>query len=478
MPGRQRPQSNAELHREVARLRARLRRADAAAGGLVREKAAEELRVYQEKSRRQTEQLLETQAALEESRDRYASLYDFAPIGYMTLDSKGVIEEINLVAAGMLGAERSRLLRVPLLAMVDAHDRKPFLRHLLACRTKQTTTSTELRLRPRNGGNAALPVMLRTWTTVSQHDRGEGRGYEFRSAVLDLTERHRAQEQEAVYRERLRSLASELSLAEERERRRIAVEIHDNISQALAMAKMKLDASARMPLDPQVRRTLEAVSGVVDEVLGRTRSLTFELSPPVLHELGFEPALEWLAEQSEHRYGLPVTVDLQSGGKSLPHETAVLLFQAVRELLVNVVKHSEARRAAVRVRRVDGAIRVVVEDDGCGLPVTKSPVEPPGNGASHGGGFGLFSIRTRLEYLGGGIALESKPGDGLRVTLTAPLDGKGPPIIVPARRADGTDSPVDCNPPRPTQRSTLSPIPCTGPGQNSLPLSYLKRSKS
>jgi PAS domain S-box-containing protein len=459
MPAKRQRPTNAELQQELARLRAAL----VTPGGTARERAAEELRVYHEETRQQTEQLLETQAALEESRDRYASLYDFAPIGYLTLDCNGVIEEINLVASEMLGAERSRLVRVPLLAMVDSHDRKAFLRHLLACRTRRATMSTELRLRPR-GGNAALPVLLRTWTTVSRHDTGDGRGYEFRSALLDLTERHRAQEQEAVYRERLRSLSSELSLAEERERRRIAIEIHDDISQALAMAKMKLDASARMPLDPQVRRTLEAVSTVVDEVLGRTRSLTFELSPPVLHELGFEPALEWLAEQTERRYGLPVSVDLQEDGKSLPHETAVLLFQAVRELLVNVVKHSEARRAAVRVRRADGEIHVVVEDDGRGLPVVKPPIEPPGHGASHGGGFGLFSIRTRLEYLGGGVTLESKPGDGLRVTLSAPLDGRAAPIVVPARRADHADAPADRPPPRVRRRSTKSSVPGHGSG--------------
>jgi PAS domain S-box-containing protein len=474
MPAKRSRPTYAQLRQELARLRAAL----AAPGGAARERAAEELRVYQEETHQQTEQLLETQAALEESRDRYASLYDFAPIGYLTLDCNGVIEEINLVAAEMLGTERSRLLRVPLLALVDRHDRQAFLRHLLTCRTRRATMSTELRLRPRGAG-ATLPVLLRTWTTVSRHDRGDGRAYEFRSALLDLTERHRALEQEAVYRERLRSLASELSLAEERERRRIAIEIHDNISQSLAMAKMKLDASARMPLDPQVRRTLEAVSGVVDEVLGRTRSLTFELSPPVLHELGFEPALEWLAEQSEQRYGLPVSVDLGRDGKSLPHETAVLLFQAVRELLVNVVKHSEARRAAVRVRRADGEIHVVVEDDGRGLPVGKPGAEPPGH--SGGGGFGLFSIRTRLEYLGGGISLESKPGDGLRVTLSAPVIDTGPTVLVPARPGNGAAPPANGRKPRhPTRqrRPARSPVPVTDPAHEPLLPSYPQRSKS
>lgn len=239
------------------------------------------------------------------------------------------------------------------------------------------------------------------------------------AAVSDALDfRKRANQQEAKYRSELRSLASELGLAEERERRRIAVEIHDNISQALAMAKMRLEVACRKSREHPVSKDLCDLADIVGDVLEQTRSLTFELSPPVLYELGFEPAIEWLAERAHKQYHLPVAVDLPREPVGLPQDTAVMLFQAARELLVNVVKHARARQVIVRLRRAEGNVHLTVEDDGRGF------VAPPPTGTDGDhplGGFGLFSIRARLEHLGGGLHVESQAERGSRVTLTVPL---------------------------------------------------------
>jgi signal transduction histidine kinase len=371
-------------------------------------RVVQELDVYREEVRQQTEELLTAQHALEASRDRYARLYDFAPIAYLTLDRNGVIDDLNLTAARLLSAERARVIRMPFLLFVQVADRGTFLEHMARCRRHGGHVSSELTLAPRWGGGH-FPALLSTFA-------GNPPGPEMRTAVLDLSERRKAQEQESIYQERLRSLASELSLTEERERRRIAVEIHDQISQSLAMAKMKLDVAGSKTVVTELKQALREVAKIVEDVLGHTRSLTFELSPPVLHELGFEPALEWLAERAQKQYHLRVEVDTPRERLHLPHELAVLLFQATRELLMNVVKHADASRADVRLRRSGGGVRLVVEDDGRGFrPGRLGPTDGQDTG------FGLFSIRARLQHLGGTLSVELPPAGGSRVTLSVPV---------------------------------------------------------
>ena len=144
--------------------------------------------------------------------------------------------------------------------------------------------------------------------------------------------------------------------------------------------------------------------------------MVFELSPPILYDLGFEPAMEWLAEHMQQQYGLVVSVEDDDLPKPLDNEARVLLFRAVRELLFNVLKHAQASCAIVRMHRDGEHLRVIVEDNGVGFAPDKLS-------ASSGKmeGFGLFSIRERLNYFGGRMEIESTPGEVTRVTLSLPL---------------------------------------------------------
>ena len=144
--------------------------------------------------------------------------------------------------------------------------------------------------------------------------------------------------------------------------------------------------------------------------------MVFELSPPILYDLGFEPAMEWLAEHMQQQYGLVVEVEDDNHPKPLDNEARVLLFRAVRELLFNVLKHAQASCARVCMRRDGEHLRVIVEDNGVGFA-------PDQVGASSGKieGFGLFSIKERLNYFGGRMEIESTPGEVTRVILSFPL---------------------------------------------------------
>ena len=234
--------------------------------------------------------------------------------------------------------------------------------------------------------------------------------------AIDISGRKRAEAQLHVYQRELRSLAAALVLAEERERRRIATELHDHIGQDLALTQVRLGALRAALSSTERVDELDQVRQVIDQTLQDVRSLTFELSPPILYELGLEAAVESLAERFQKQHGLVVEVEDDGQPKPLEEEVRVVLFRAVRELLVNVVKHAGVRQARVILRREGKVIRLAVEDDGVGFDLAE-PEEP--RIQSHK--FGLFSIRERLDLLGGSFRVEAASDQGTRVELVAPL---------------------------------------------------------
>jgi signal transduction histidine kinase len=232
----------------------------------------------------------------------------------------------------------------------------------------------------------------------------------------DITQRKQAEEEIRTYQGKLQSLATELSLTEERERRRLATDLHDHIGQSLAISKIKLGVLQKSIGSEILAKPVIEVRELIEGMIQDTRSLTFELSLPILYELGFESAVEWFAKHVRSQHG--IQVDVQKDMKPIPmdDEIKVLLFRFVRELMMNVVKHAQARRARVIISRDGGEVNIKVEDDGVGFG-SKSHYQT----ISSNGGFGLFSIRERLHYLGGRLEVESTDLQGTRVTLMVPL---------------------------------------------------------
>jgi len=232
------------------------------------------------------------------------------------------------------------------------------------------------------------------------------------SEVVALKE---AQSQLSTYQQHLRSLAAELAMAEERERRSLAISLHDRIGQGLAVAKLKLETLKHV-LPSQYHSRLEDVTALIKEIVNDTRSLTVDISPPILYELGLEPAVAWLGEHITRQFGLPVEVRSSREGTELSEGLRVVLFRSIQELLLNAVKHARASRATVSLLK-HGAdhVRAIVEDDGVGFDVPSHSRHP-----SAASGFGLFSIRERIGHLGGTVEIESSPGNGTRIRLTVP----------------------------------------------------------
>lgn len=253
---------------------------------------------------------------------------------------------------------------------------------------------------------------------VIQHDRKRSeqqlrrseRRHRSLSRELEVRVRERTRQLDEANVD-LRGLTSELLVVEERERRSLAADLHDGPCQLLVLAQMKL-AGLRRQLDEDQLAALKEIEALVEEANRSSRSLTFQLSPPILHDLGLGPAAEWLADDLFRVHGVRFEVDDDGRLGALQEKTRVILFRALRELLVNVIKHAETDTATVRLRRRGGLAVLVVEDRGVGFETEET----------RGARFGLTSIRERLRHLGGSMAIDSRIGQGTRVELAAPLE--------------------------------------------------------
>ncbi len=231
---------------------------------------------------------------------------------------------------------------------------------------------------------------------------------------MDITDRKRSEDALRVSQTRLRRLAMEASLVEARERRKLAEDLHDGLGQVLTRANLKLALARQGGADP--RQTLEEVSALIDQASRSARSATLHLSHPALYELGFVAAAEWLAEDMQAEYGLSLCLTDDGQPKPIHESARVILFRCLREVLINVAKHAQVNEASVRIERREDMVHVTVEDRGVGfdLELTRANATT--------GGFGLFSVCERLAYLGGRSEIQSSPGSGTRVILTAPVN--------------------------------------------------------
>jgi PAS domain S-box-containing protein len=217
----------------------------------------------------------------------------------------------------------------------------------------------------------------------------------------------------------LRSLATELNLAEQRERRRLATELHDHLQQMLVLASMKLGMAKQLGETPAAARAMKEIDEVLSEALQYTRTLVADLSPTALHEHGLAAGLRWLADYMK-KYHMTVSITVPEQEVNLPEDQCTLLFQSVRELLINSSKHARTGEAAVNMTLDDGRIEIMVSDTGpgCDLASINTVADNPGGLSSK---FGLFSIRERMRALGGSFDLKSSPGQGTVATLILSL---------------------------------------------------------
>lgn len=557
-------------------------------------KLIHELEVHQIELEMQNEELRRVLVELEESRSRYADLYDFAPVGYFIFDKNGIMLELNLTGAALLGQERATLIKKPFHLFVAKDFQDRFYLHRKKVFGTQAKQTCEIKLIRKDGSqlygllesevvaddksnsvrcrtvinditkrkqaehklddarreleetvklrtqelsntvnmlqdevnervkvqknlqrselkyrelveNANSIIMRRTAegtitffnefaqkyfgynedeilgrnivgtivpkTGPSSHNMGEiianitkdsqicqetenilkngqrvwiawthkaivdkkGNVLELLCIGSDITARKHAEQQRDNLNEtlryqanQLRQLNRELTRTEHRERQRLAKILHDHLQQLLVGAKLYIGI-LRLKIDDNNRyMSLKKVDKLLDKSISVSRTLTAELCPPIIQHAGLLQALKWLGKNMKQKYGLNVKIDSNTEINSVDNECQIFLFEAVRELLFNIVKHAKTKKANVRVNYINDEIKIEVKDQGVGFAYNAN--------SNSTGGFGLININEHISSLGGRLDIKSVPGRGTSITLSAPT---GQPVQL---KDDATES--------------------------------------
>lgn len=332
--------------------------------------------------------LRRAEEALRANEARLRAVLDAALDGILGVDAKGTIRLANRAVCAMFGYDVDELVGREvgvLFRMPPAERASPLL----------PAGAVSVRQGLRRDGST-FPAQL----SVGEAPTEEG-------VISVATVRDLAPQRELE--SKLRRAAAAAAVAEDRERRRLAGDLHDDVGQLLTLAGMKLGLLRRGAADPALEARVREVEELVTRVHQRTESLTFQLSPPVLHDMGLAAAAEWLAEEMERSYALRVFVE-HAGEPPLDEAARITLFRALRELLINVARHAGTHEARVSLTREDDALTVTVVDGGVGFEPTR-----------RGAGFGLVSLRERVQGLGGTFGIDSGTGQGTRARMTVPL---------------------------------------------------------
>jgi signal transduction histidine kinase len=267
------------------------------------------------------------------------------------------------------------------------------------------------------------PISTLTLTrSVQVALRSRRRQYQVRDLVTQLANLNQTLEQRVARRtakaveqaQKLRLLSAELSLAEEAERRRIAEMLHEDLQQLLVAARMQLAALCRTRLAAQREPIAREIADVLERSFELTRSLSVELAPPVLHEHGLAAALEWLAAETRKNYNAEITVEADPSANPKAADVRIFLFRAVRELLLNSVKHAVGSAVHITMQHLQpGKVRITVADGGPGFDPTSLDAQRTGSQK-----FGLFNIRDRVKSFGGEFHIKSRPKRGTRITVS------------------------------------------------------------
>jgi PAS domain S-box-containing protein len=381
--------------------------------------------------------LKESEESLRRSESRFRGTFENAAVGIAHVDLDGRWLLVNHRLCEIVGYAKEALLEKTLEDLTHPDDRAAHIAQFDAlARGEIDGYSVEQRCLHRDGRIVWVKLMMSLqddpasgarYSIAAVQDVTKLKDAERRLQAINATLEHRVAERTSLAEQRaaqLRALASELTLTEQRERRRLAQTLHDHLQQLLVTAKLRLAVTRRRASEDTREESLRGVDELLDQAIDASRSLTMELSPPILYHAGLAAALEWLGRQMHQKHGLAVEVHADRDAEPETEDWRVLIFQAVSELLFNVVKHADADSARVEMARTDDdRIRVTVSDPGVGFDPSKR--ERDGGSES---GFGLFSVRERLGQLGGRLEIDAMPGRGTRVSILAPQPPPGAPV--------------------------------------------------
>jgi PAS domain S-box-containing protein len=415
-----------------------------------------ELEVHRIELEMQNAELQKTRDELEASLEKITDLYDFAPVGYFSVDESGVVLDANLKSAALLGVERSKLINRSLLLFVDQKSHPIlmfFLKNVLA---EPKDQECEALLKKGEGTfwavfratSAVCPVGARRWCRVAFGDiTARKQVEEAQRRLEDMADTNLGLNREIVRRQtveqnlkkseqnqgrlleqarhmqgQLRHLSHQILQAQEEERLRISRDLHDEIAQTLVGINVQLATLTREAeggpkgLQQKIARTQQMVEKSVEKVHQFAR----KLRPALLDDLGLIPALEAFMKSFTKQTGLRTNLTAFAAVERLDTSTRTVLFRVAQEALTNVARHAQASRVEVTIQKLQEGICMKIKDDGKSFQVDRVM---HGKGGKH---LGLLGMRERLEMVSGSFEVESAPGTGTTITAKLPLGVAAP----------------------------------------------------
>ena len=354
------------------------------------------------------------------SDEMYQELLYATPEAILIIDHQGKILEINHATESLFGYHSTEMVGLSIDVIVAIQFRNKY---------RQLRRAFEKDRQPRLLGDSEdLSMACKDGSAFSAEIRispaGSGQGQIAVCAVRDISRRkhreHKLLEQSnrlAEQKSKLEAITAKLVLAEESERRRIAIGLHDDVGQTLAAAKMSLEELLEQDLPADSKVSAQESRRLVDHAIQSTRTLTFELASAALYELGLQAALQSVSEHAEQQSGIRFHGPHSYQGAQIPESINIILYRAGRELVRNIVKHSSAYTAKLSLSLNKNQMRLMVVDDGCGFDASATDSD-----AEKQTGFGLLSIAQQLVSIGGTLEVLSSPGTGTSAVIIVPCD--------------------------------------------------------
>ena len=374
------------------------------------EELLHELRVHQIELEMQNETLRQNQLIMEESRDRYVDLYDFAPVGYLTLSDAGMIAEANLTGAALLGIERKKLLGRRLAQFISGQDRDSWHRHLSASLQQGGKQNCELAMLRADASVFHAQMDCLHITTASNSRMA-------RITFSDVSQRKKLEDELKESRQLLRNLAKKTELLREEERKRIAREVHDELGQIHTALRMDVALiNMRFGVDnTALLEKTQSMAVLLDQATRCVRNIVANLRPTAL-DMGIVSAIRWLCNEYAVHSGKPCVLHTTEQQVTLSEVRAVAVFRMAQELLTNAARHADASFVTITLTKRGDDLHVEVRDNGRGFdPALKESKQS----------YGLLGIRERVMALGGNVEIASAPDQGTVVTLIVPTTRKG-----------------------------------------------------
>jgi PAS domain S-box-containing protein len=380
----------------------------------------QDVQTYQEELKAQNEALVQAQQQLEQTRDLFVSLFDFAPNGYVIMNDHGLIQRVNLTAATLLGKPRHSIEGLPLFGFVAAADRQKTLDFLRRCRSgdqDSQTLSTEISVR---SSDATVPVQIICRPSFG----GKASQPELFVTIIDISERRQLE----IERDRAASehaaLARRLLSIQDEERRRIARDLHDNVGQQITSLRLMLDIIAMKSLDEEAHARVRQSLSIVEQLDKNLDFIAAGLRPTAL-DVGLVAAIEQFVREWAKTFGIDCSFhsdDLDD--LPIMTDVATHLYRVVQEALNNILKHAGATTVTVAIERREPDLVLTIADDGCGFDARAADIKA---------GLGLLGMRERAQIVGALIDIRSSPRHGTTITLQLPLQTSPPPALISAR---------------------------------------------